>query len=575
MRIPGAGALAGLLAGLALAGCITKRDLYPNGQVRREGKMLGSDQIGEWTYWYDTGRLKAKGLYEKDVQVGAWTYWHDNGNKEMEGLYAAAVRDGKPEGSTREGRWHHFHRNGNPRAVGFFVRGRESGPWTFWNPDGQIAQQGDYSDGKPALRWTTYRGNGAKQSEGFWLDGRKVGTWEFWGDDGKPFQKSYALPAGVALVRENWEDGKLRREGFQRDGKAIGRWSSFHQNGKRRTSGDFQDGVADGGWMAWDPEGELLAVGTVRRGRPVGEWKVWTRGLESPWHADEITPPAVATTGWSPDEITRSESPEQVVMTWIAEASSDVEEPVAPAAPAVVASAPAAEAPPVALEQAAEKKAEVPVKDQPYTTREENEFDKYVQNYGLDPKATTSTGSRYGRPRSPSATLAGKGDEEKAEPMLGKPLPVAEFRCADGRTIKLEDYKGRRVLMVVLRGYGSGVCVYCNAQTEALSSPDVKKAIESLGCDVLLVYPGPENGWDAFLAKYMRAGKDVPPYPCLFDPELKLVRQLSIEGNQAIPSSLILDDAGVVRFAYVGTTIDDRPSAKRLVAEIKKLCPNP
>jgi antitoxin component YwqK of YwqJK toxin-antitoxin module/peroxiredoxin len=539
----------------ALTGCqTTHRETWPNGQVKREGKLQGNDQVGEWTFWYESGRLRAKGGYEHDVQTGAWTYWHDNGNKEMEGVYRA---------ERREDLWRYFHRNGNPRAQGRFAHGRESGPWTFWNSDGQIAQQGDYSDGRPALRWTSFRGNGQKQSEGCWLDGRRVGTWQFWDETGKPFTKSFTMPDDVKLVRETWEDGKLRREGFVKGGRPVGRWATLHRNGRRRTSGDFVDGVASGTWMAWDAGGELLAVGNVHDGNPTGEWRVWSHGLETAWNADEVAPPPVAA-DWSADDVTGSEAPDQVVRTWLAEAASEVE------AQTAVAAAPAAgEAPPPALEAAAETKAEVPVKDQPYTKREEEEYGRYVDNYGLHPKSIAATGGRYGRPRSGAA--ATKGDTARSEAMVGKPLPVEQFRCTDGRELKLADLRGKKVLVVVLRGYGSGVCVYCDAQTRALASPEVMKSIADLGCEVVLVYPGPENGWQAFLAKYQRAGSDAPPFPCLFDPELALVRSLSIEGNQAIPSTLLLDGTGVVRFAYVGTTIDDRPPAKRLLDEIKKL----
>ncbi len=557
--------IAAALSCLALSGCLTHRDLYPSGKVRREGKMdmlgLGTDQVGEWTYYYESGRLRGKGGYENDVQAGLWTYWHDNGNKEMEGTIVE---------ERREGLWRYFHRNGNPRAQGFFSHGRESGPWTFWTQDGQIEKQGEYSDGQPALRWVAYRGAGAKQSEGCWLEGKHVGTWDFWDENGRQYQKSYPPPAGVELVRENWDDGKLRREGFRRDGKQVGRWTTWHRNGKRRTSGDFTDGTASGGWMAWDSGGEQLAVGVVSGGRPKGTWRIWAHGLETTWNADEIAPPAVFT-DWSADDVTSSQSPDQVVMTWLAEAGSEIETPAVAAAAPVAA---AVEAPPAVLEQASETKAEVPAPAQPYTKREEEEHDGYVKNYGLNPPAKSGGGGRYSTGPKSGATKS-KGDEARSAAMVGKPLPIEQYRCADGRTIQVADFKGKRVLFVVLRGYGSGVCVYCDAQTRALSSPDVVKAMAALGCEVLLVYPGPENGWEAFLEKYQQSGSEKPPYPCLFDPELRLVRQLNLEGNQAIPSSLILDENGVVRFAYVGKDIEDRPSAKRLVTEIKKLCPNP
>ncbi|MBL8840990.1 MAG: redoxin domain-containing protein [Planctomycetes bacterium] len=557
----------GLLALLALAACVGTRDGRSTATgtprrvaVRGSGAVAGKDQVGEWTYLHENGQVKARGGYVADRQEGLWTWFHDNGNQEMEGQ----VRDDR-----REGLWRYHHRNGNPRALGSFWRGREEGPWSFWNSDGQLVEQGDYSDGRPAGRWVSFGANGQKRAEGAWLDGHRVGEWRFWDDAGQPFVKSFALPAATIVVRETFADGKPRRDGFLRDTLPVGRFTTYHHNGRRRASGEFVDGSAHGPWMAWDAAGERLALGTVDHGRPSGEWTVWRNGQPATVRFDAVTPPPPALAEWSDDLLPQREPPEVVATLWLAEAAAEIERPVAPAAEPAAPAPPLAAAPPPALEQEAATPLAVPVKAQPYTQREEEEYDRYVENYGLAPRSNSSTGGRYGRPR--AAGSVANGDEERAAKLVGQPLAVDAFRCADGRQLRIEDFRGKQLLMVVLRGYGSGICVYCDAQTRALSAPETAQAIAALGCQVVLVYPGPENGWEAFLEKYQRAGDDAPPYPCLFDPELRLVRSLGIEGTQAIPSSLLLDASGVVRYAYVGTTVDDRPSAKRLVEEIRKL----
>lgn len=58
--------------------------------------------------------------------------------------------------------------------------------------------------------------------------------------------------------------------------------------------------------------------------------------------------------------------------------------------------------------------------------------------------------------------------------------------------------------------------------------------------------------------------------PVALDVSLIAVRQLGIEDNLAKPTSLIIDKAGVVRYAYVGKTIADRPSVKDLLNELSR-----
>ncbi len=54
-------------------------------------------------------------------------------------------------------------------------------------------------------------------------------------------------------------------------------------------------------------------------------------------------------------------------------------------------------------------------------------------------------------------------------------------------------------------------------------------------------------------------------FPVLLDVNLGAVEKFDIKGALAKPTSLIVDKEGLVRFAYVGESYDDRPSAKLLL----------
>lgn len=51
---------------------------------------------------------------------------------------------------------------------------------TFYYDNGQIKQEGTYSNGKPNGRWISYNEDGSKQAIGEYENGSKKGKWFFW-----------------------------------------------------------------------------------------------------------------------------------------------------------------------------------------------------------------------------------------------------------------------------------------------------------------------------------------------------------------------------------------------------------
>jgi peroxiredoxin len=65
-----------------------------------------------------------------------------------------------------------------------------------------------------------------------------------------------------------------------------------------------------------------------------------------------------------------------------------------------------------------------------------------------------------------------------------------------------------------------------------------------------------------------QASNSPVPFPILLDEDLKIVEQLGIKADLAKPSTFILDKKGQVRFAYVGSTVTDRPSVKAMLRQL-------
>ena len=151
----------------------------------------------------------------------------------------------------------------------------------------------------------------------------------------------------------------------------------------------------------------------------------------------------------------------------------------------------------------------------------------------------------------------------------GKPLPFSIMKGVDGDDLDVTKYRGKqRVMIVVLRGFLGEVCCYCVAQTKALAK--ARSKLEQANVEVLVIYPGARENEESFRKLYEEEfGEGPPPYRVFYDPDLELVTQLGIEGDLASPTTLIVDKAGTVQYAYVGEHRADRPATNKLIELIE------
>lgn len=504
----------------------------------RSGSTLNGAQDGPWVYRYDNGQVAREGEYASDKQVGEWRAYYRNGSPKYVGSFDA-------EGY-RSGLWTYWHESGQRRAQGHYEDGREEGLWSFWQESGTLESQGDYQAGRQALRWSYFHPNSNPRAEGYYLDGQKVGVWRYWSQSGGlSGESAYDVPSGWEIVREDWPNGSVRREGFLYQGQPEGRWASWRENGTRKLSGDMHEGQPEGEWIAVRSDGELAAVAQVSGGS--------ARDVEVLGDTEMPSAP-------DPDMDAATTAPADFL----------AQELVAIAAPtqanAVVREQASGPAPNQAEVLAVEVKREAPIEAQPWTVREDEEMAAILESY----RSGTNTS---GRRRSSRYASSGRGNPRRND-LEGNPLPRTAFITAENRLINLADLRGKKVVVVVLRGSvgrGREVCVYCTAQTRTLA--ERQGEFENLNTEVVLVYPGPASGLGAFREAYASISSELRtiPYYLVQDVGEQLVEELSIVGDLAQPTTLILDEQGIVRWAYEGVTIDDRPSAEELLELVRDL----
>lgn len=527
---------------------------HPGGTLAQQGPLVDGAQQGEWTFWDAGGHRIAVGSYDRDVRTGTWTHWYANGNLRMRGEY---------HGERQVGTWEFWHENGTLMCRGDYVDGREDGEWVFWHDNGRERQRGLFAAGKRRLRWTEHDAGGSLVALGSYLGDVPVGRWQRRAADGVMQQLDYPLPEGAEQVLETWDDGSLRREGFTRNGLRFGVWASHHRGGALRATVEFIRYGPIGRFTAHDADGALIATGNLADGTVQGSWRV--RGANGLTAVQlPLEPAAPFDRTWSDAAIAATADPADVARRWLAELCSPPDVQPTPAAPTTPAPTPPHD--PIG------QRLEAPTDPGTFTVREREELAMLRRYYddGWLPRGQT-LGARYGG--TPGDARLGNGNPTLAEAAVGKPLPVARFPTPGGEPLDLGALRGKRVLFVMLRGFTSGVCVYCCAQTGDLAPHALDFA--QLDCEVVVMYPGSRSQLEAFTAACKAEFGDAPaPYRLVYDQDLALAQALGLVGNLARPAAFALDRDGIVRSAYVAESIEntaDRPCVRDLMRWISRL----
>ncbi|WP_173013535.1 peroxiredoxin family protein [Candidatus Uabimicrobium amorphum] len=154
--------------------------------------------------------------------------------------------------------------------------------------------------------------------------------------------------------------------------------------------------------------------------------------------------------------------------------------------------------------------------------------------------------------------------------LLGNRLPVTRFLGSGGDLIDIADFADKKIVLVILRGFAGGICLACSAQTLALSKSVDK--FNDKNAQIILVYPGKAESIPVFTSVLEALEEDFQaPFPIVLDVELELIRQLTIEGSLAKPTSMIVTPDGKIEYVYVGKNITDRPTVKTLLLELDNL----
>jgi peroxiredoxin len=152
-------------------------------------------------------------------------------------------------------------------------------------------------------------------------------------------------------------------------------------------------------------------------------------------------------------------------------------------------------------------------------------------------------------------------------------FPLSFVDC-HGATVDLTRFRGKKVVLVVLRGIpqsqAEAFCPSCIAQTGSLMVN--RQEFVNRSVEILVLFPGPTDRLGEFLqtARKHTPGEPEWHFRILLDQDCSACTQLGIRDDLAKPSTYILDTQGNVVYAYVGETSTDRPSVKAILAQLDK-----
>ncbi len=325
------------------------RYTYPDGTLSSEGNLLNGKPEGFWKSYHPNGKLASEG-YRRNFELDStWFFYNEKGEKNLEINYSLGKKDGKriqyfkkeyvveywkldtlhkfvatyfTDGKLKkmtpivDGKPHGMEKEYNKDSLiitvtqyykGQLVR-RESinridqfdykqGPWKYFWPNGNLQQEGNYSNNKKHGYFKYYDEEGQFLSVEKWENGELVED----APETKALEKKTAyhpngqpsivatyykdIPEGIRREYDSlgniikgyiFKHGFLRYEGItDANGLRQGVWKEFYESGELKSKGEYKNSVMVGKWNYYFTNGDIEITGKYNnKGRKIGEW-VW------------------------------------------------------------------------------------------------------------------------------------------------------------------------------------------------------------------------------------------------------------------------------------------------------------
>ncbi len=197
-----------------------RKDFYPGGKIKAQGKVKGKRKIGHWQYFDTSGTMQAEGNFSNDKRNGEWIFYHANGEIASRGTY---------EDNIAVDVWDYYDKGGNITSRGSFTDGEKQGNWQIFYPGGTLKGNVEFEKGSGPYR--EYYPSGALRANGYIEDGLSQGDWTYYYEDG-PVEGKCTFDKGIGVYTGYYRNGVIQTRGTIEHGKRVGKWELFDEEGE-------------------------------------------------------------------------------------------------------------------------------------------------------------------------------------------------------------------------------------------------------------------------------------------------------------------------------------------------------
>ena len=223
-------------------------------------------QDSQVTTYFDPEHTQKKEQYflKEGTQLleGSYTSFYTNGQIKEQGTYS----NNEPVGI-----WQYYFENGNPKMTGEIRDSQNYGAWKYYFENGNLSLEGELYNGTREGLWQYYYESGNLKSRGEYQNGNRVGIWNWFYEDGNLKSQIY-YQNDRGEYKEFYNSGKLKASGTKINDKNEGAWEYYYENSLVQGRGGYVAGKREGLWEFYHPNGETSARGTYKNGLSEGEW---------------------------------------------------------------------------------------------------------------------------------------------------------------------------------------------------------------------------------------------------------------------------------------------------------------
>jgi len=178
---------------------------------------------GVWSKNYPWGTLRYEGAFENDKEIGVFRFYDQNGKVISERQYTT------PGGISNAVI---YMPNGKVEAVGMFDGKKKIGQWKYFSTRGYLVSTDEYLNGEKEGAERIFYADSTLAEIVYWKANLKNGEWTKYSSTGK-----------VAL------------KAFHSNGQLHGKYISYYPSGKKKNEGAYKKGLKNGKWVFYSDNG--------------------------------------------------------------------------------------------------------------------------------------------------------------------------------------------------------------------------------------------------------------------------------------------------------------------------------